>query len=107
VDVDACQVTVSCGSEDEARLVADALLRPRLAACVQIVGPVESRYWWEGQLESATEWLCLAKSRLALVDAVVGAVRAVHSYDTPEVVATPIVAGDPAYLAWLSGSCSP
>lgn len=100
--MDACQVTVTAGSREEADRVAEALLTARLAACVQIVGPIESRYWWEGELESATEWLCLAKSRTALVDAVVTAVRSVHSYDTPEVIATPVVAGDPDYLAWLA-----
>ena len=99
-----CQVSVAAGSAEEAAAVADALLDGRLAACVQVVGPVESRYWWDGAKQSATEWLCLAKSRLALLDQVVAAVRAVHAYDVPEVVATPIVGGDPDYLAWLSGT---
>lgn len=81
--------------------MADALLDARLAACVQVVGPVGSRYWWQGGREVATEWLCLAKSRLALLDQVIAAVRAVHSYDVPEVVAVPIVGGDAEYLAWL------
>lgn len=99
--MDACQITVATGTRDEADRIAGALLGGRLAACVQVIGPVESRYWWEGALESATEWLCLVKSRTSLVDRVVATVRAEHSYDTPEVVAVPIVAGDPAYLAWL------
>lgn len=101
-----CQVTVAAGSADEARRIADALLDARLAACVQVVGPVESRYWWQGVQESATEWLCLAKTKAELLDPVVAAVRRVHSYDTPEVVAVPILGGDPAYLAWLDGEAS-
>src|SRR5438067_6950674 len=101
-----CQVSVACASDAEAAAVADALLAARLAACVQIVGPVESRYWWQGEREQATEWLCLVKTRTALVDDVVAAVRAHHSYDTPEVIATPIVAGDAAYLAWLDAEAS-
>lgn len=94
-------MSVSAGSAEEAGRIADALLDARLAACVQLVGPVESRYWWQGSRESATEWLCLAKSRTDLLDRVVAAVRAIHSYETPEVIAVPIVGGDPAYLAWL------
>ena len=99
-------MTVSAGSRDEAIKVADSLLDARLAACVQIVGPVESRYWWRDEREVATEWLCLVKTRTALLDRVVAAVRAAHSYETPEVVAVPIVGGDPAYLAWLEDEAS-
>ena len=84
-------LSVACASDAEAAAVADALLAARLAACVQIIGPIESRYWWQGEREQATEWLCLVKTRTALVDDVVAAVRAHHSYDTPEVIATPIV----------------
>ena len=101
-----CQISVACASDAEASAVADALLAARLAACVQIIGPIESRYWWQGEREQATEWLCLVKTRTALVDDVVTAVRAHHSYDTPEVIATPIVAGDAAYLAWLDAEAS-
>lgn len=104
--VDACQVSVAAASREEAERIADALLDARLAACVQLVGPVESRYWWHGAREAATEWLCLVKTRVALVDRVGAAVRAVHSYEVPEVVAVPIVAGDPAYLRWLEAEAS-
>lgn len=100
--MDPCQVSVVAGTSEEAGRIASALLDARLAACVQVVGPIESRYWWEGRQESAQEWLCLAKTQRDLVDRVVAAVRAVHSYEVPEVVAVPIVAGDPAYLAWLA-----
>ena len=108
--VEACQVSITAGSAEEADRIATALLDARLAACVQVIGPVTSRYWWEGAQETATEWLCLAKSRTELIDRVVTAVRAVHSYEVPEVIAVPIVAGDPEYLAWLrteSGSGQP
>jgi periplasmic divalent cation tolerance protein len=99
--MDACQVSVACGSEDEAAAVVAALLERRLAACVQVLGPVRSHYHWQGRREAADEWLCLAKSRLSLVDEVVATVRSVHSYEVPEVLAVPVVAGDTAYLAWL------
>lgn len=92
---------MACGSEEEATRVADALLDAHLAACVQVSGPVTSRYRWQGTMETATEWLAVAKSRLELVDRVAVEVRRVHAYELPEVVATPIVAGDPDYLRWL------
>jgi periplasmic divalent cation tolerance protein len=102
--VELSQVTVTCGSEDEAGRIAGLLLDAHLAACVQVVGPVTSRYWWEGAVETATEWLCLAKTRAALVDDIVTAVRGAHSYDVPEIVATPITGGSADYLAWVASS---
>ena len=104
--MDACQVSVTAANREEASAVADSLLGAHLAACVQIIGPVESRYWWQGAREQATEWLCLVKTRLSLVDAVVATVRAVHSYDSPEILAVPVTAGDPDYIAWLEREAS-
>jgi periplasmic divalent cation tolerance protein len=98
------QVQTTAGSREEADRIAAALLERRLAACVQVLGPVESRYWWDGALESATEWLCLAKTTADRVDAVVGAVQDVHSYDTPEVIATPVTGGSERYLRWVAST---
>jgi periplasmic divalent cation tolerance protein len=102
----ACQVSVACANEAEADRIAGNLVEQRLAACVQVVGPVRSTYRWQGVVETATEWLCLAKTRLVIVDDVIATVRAIHSYDTPEIVATPIVAGDADYLAWIDDETS-
>ena len=96
------QLTTSAGSPEEARLIADALLEARLAACVQVVGPVQSRYWWRGMLESAEEWLCLVKTTAARSADAVAEIGRVHSYETPEITVTPIVDGAPAYLAWIA-----
>jgi periplasmic divalent cation tolerance protein len=104
--VELSQVSVACGSPDEAEKVVDVLLDRRLAACVQIVGPVTSCYWWQGEREVATEWVCVVKTRTSLVDAVAAAVREVHSYDLPEVLAVPVSGGDPAYLAWVEAEAS-
>ena len=68
---------------------------------MQIVGPVESRYWWEGAVETATEWLCVAKTTADRYDEVEAAIRAVHAYDVPEILAVPVVRGNEAYLQWL------
>jgi len=95
-------VQTTTSSEEEAHRVATALLEPRLAACVQVVGPVQSHYWWRGSLESATEWLCLAKTTQDRVDEVTAVVRAINAYDTPEVIVVAIVGGDENYLQWIA-----
>lgn len=82
------------------RIAADLLDR-RLAACIQLVGPVRSHYRWEGGRQCDDEWLCLAKTRAALTDDATTAIAALHPYDEPEVIATPIVGGSPGYLAWI------
>jgi periplasmic divalent cation tolerance protein len=98
------QVLTTAGSEKEAGRVASLLVERRLAACVQVVGPIVSRYRWQGEVEEEREWQCLAKTTRAAYPAVEAAIREVHSYDEPEIIATPIVAGSPGYLAWIDES---
>lgn len=82
-------------------MISALLVDRRLAACVQVVGPIESRYRWQGEVETATEWMCVIKTTLARYDEVEQAVRAAHSYDEPEILAVAVVAGSAGYLAWL------
>lgn len=96
------QLSVAVPSEEEGARIADALLEPRLAACVQVLGPMTSRYWWEGAREESVEWLLLAKTRADLVDRAVEAVQAAHPYDVPEVLAVPVVGGTGDYLRWVA-----
>jgi periplasmic divalent cation tolerance protein len=103
---DFIQVTTAVGSREEAERIATALVERQLAACVQIVGPVQSVYRWQGRVERADEWLCLAKTVGGQFDAVEAAIRELHSYDCPEVIAMPIAAGSAAYLAWLAENSS-
>jgi periplasmic divalent cation tolerance protein len=98
------QVLTTVATEEDAKRIADDLIGRRLAACVQIVGPILSRYRWQGEVEQAREWQCLAKTEAALYDAIEAAIREVHSYDEPEIIATPILAGSAGYLAWVSES---
>jgi periplasmic divalent cation tolerance protein len=98
---DCVQVLTTVGSEEEAGRIGELLVERRLAACVQVVGPVVSRYRWQGAVEEAREWQCLAKTTRAAYEAVQAAIREVHSYDEPEIIATPIVAGSAGYLAWI------
>jgi periplasmic divalent cation tolerance protein len=79
------------------------LLGDRLAACAQRIGPIVSRYWWEGTVEQAEEWLVLVKTRAELATSVIDAVVAAHPYDTPEVVVLPVTGGSPGYLSWIDG----
>ncbi|HEV2857790.1 MAG TPA: divalent-cation tolerance protein CutA [Solirubrobacterales bacterium] len=98
---DHVQVLTTAGSEEEAGRIAALLVERRLAACVQVTGPIVSRYRWQGAIEEEREWQCLAKTTAGAYERVEAAIREVHSYDEPEVIATPIVAGSAGYLAWI------
>lgn len=95
---------ITAASPAEAKKISDALLKERLVACVNLLPGVGSRYWWKGKIESGKEVLLMAKTVKAKVPAVVKRVKALHSYDVPEVVALPVVDGNPAYLAWVASS---
>jgi periplasmic divalent cation tolerance protein len=82
--------------------LARALLDARLAACVSIGGPVESIYHWRGTIETAPEIPVAIKTRTALYSNVEDGIRKIHPYDTPEIIAIPVVAGEPRYLDWLA-----
>lgn len=85
----------------DADRLSGTLVERKLAACVQVVGPIESTYRWKGKVEQAEEWLCLIKSTAAMYEAVEKAIREVHPYEVPEIVALPIVRGSRTYLDWL------
>jgi periplasmic divalent cation tolerance protein len=98
------QVLTTAGSEEEAKRISEVLVERRLAACVQVAGPIVSRYRWQGEIEEAREWQCLAKTEMERYPEVEAAIRELHSYDEPEIVATPIVAGSRGYLDWIGES---
>lgn len=98
---DALQVLCTTDSRDEAESIAEALVSERLAACAQIAGPITSIYRWEGEVERAEEWLLLVKTTTERFDEAEDAIRQMHSYDTPEIVALPIERGSEDYLRWL------
>jgi periplasmic divalent cation tolerance protein len=100
------QVLTTAGSEEEAERISAALVERRHAACVQVIGPISSRYRWRGEVETAREWICVAKTEASRYPQVEAAIREIHSYEEPEIVATPIVAGSAGYLAWISHSMS-
>lgn len=91
-------------SREQAQAAARELVEGKLVACAQIGGPIESVYRWEGRVETAAEWTCTLKTRAERYDAVAAALTKLHPYDVPEILATPVVAGSPAYLQWLDES---
>jgi periplasmic divalent cation tolerance protein len=96
------QVQTTTDSRAEAMELAHDAVEARLAACAQVAGPIASTYWWEDGLERAEEWLIMLKLPAERYDALAEFLIERHSYDEPEIMATPIVAGSPAYLSWLS-----
>jgi periplasmic divalent cation tolerance protein len=97
------QVITTTETKADAQAIARALVEKRLAGRVQIIGPITSTYWWQGEIETAEEWLCVIKSRQDLYELLEEAIREVHPYDVPEILAVPVVAGGRDYLEWLDG----
>lgn len=94
-------VLTTTDTEDKARDLAGGAVRARVAACAQIAGPVTSVYRWEGALETAHEWQVLFKTTPGRYAALEAWLHAAHDYDTPEIIATPVVRGSAAYLEWV------
>lgn len=101
-------VLVTCPSKAQARRLARALVTGRVAACVNILpGAVSSIYRWNGKTEQARETLLIIKTTARRFDALRRAIAALHPYQVPEIIALPITAGHPPYLAWVGRSVSP
>jgi periplasmic divalent cation tolerance protein len=94
-----CIVQTTTDDEVRAEEIAEALIEKKLAACVQ-VSAVTSHYVWRGAPAKEKEFLLSAKARAADFELVAAAIRALHSYETPEIIAVPVLAGDAAYLGW-------
>ncbi len=97
-------VLTTTGSREEADKIARALVERKLAACVNIVGPIASTYRWENKVESAEEFLLLIKTSGEIFEAVREAIEEMHSYDLPECVALVIDRGSEEYLEWIERS---
>jgi periplasmic divalent cation tolerance protein len=96
------QITTTTGARDDADRIAVELVERRLAACVQVSGPIRSTYRWQGKVETTEEWLCIAKTERGRLAAIERLLAELHPYEVPEVIATPIVAGGAAYLEWMA-----
>ena len=99
-----CAVVITCPSQKEAVKVKDLLLNEHLAACVNIIGGLQSFYWWQGRIESALEVILLAKTTRAKFKEIVARVTEIHPYDVPEIIALLISTGNQPYLKWIDES---
>ncbi|OGX06519.1 MAG: cytochrome C biogenesis protein CcdA [Omnitrophica WOR_2 bacterium GWA2_47_8] len=95
---------VTTADKEEARKIAGHLIEKKLAACVNIVSGVGSIYWWEGKVDTSQEVLMVIKSQSKLFTKIVSAVKQLHSYQCPEIIALPIAAGQKDYLKWIDDS---
>jgi periplasmic divalent cation tolerance protein len=110
--LEAIQVHTTTADKKDAESLAQAVLQRRLGACAQISGPIDSRYWWNNRLESASEWVLAIKTCRELYPPLEKLLLDLHPYDQPEIIATPIVEVSPGYLKWLveqvdSGKAAP
>lgn len=97
-------IFVTAANKEEAAKISSALIKGKLAACVNIIENVRSLFWWQGEVDNAKEVLLIIKSRKALVNKLIKKVKSLHSYEVPEIIALPIVAGDRKYLKWINDS---
>jgi periplasmic divalent cation tolerance protein len=98
---DIVMIFCTCGTHDEALTVAHSLVEARLAACANVLPPVHSIYRWEGNVETADEVLLIIKTTRERFPAVRDRIAQLHTYDTPEIIAVPVLDGSDKYLAWL------
>lgn len=98
------RVHTTAATREEAEGIASALLDRQLAACVQVQGPVTSFYHWNSELQRDEEWLCTIKTLATAWEAVEAAIKELHSYDEPQIVATPVSHASDGYLCWVKES---
>jgi periplasmic divalent cation tolerance protein len=96
------QVFTTLENRKDAEILAKTLVEKRLAACIQIIGPLMSYFQWQGKLESSQEYLCLIKSREDLYPELEAAIKSLHPYEIPEILAMPVIKGGKEYLNWLN-----
>lgn len=97
-------IFITASSKKEARRIAEGLIKKKLAACVNIIDRVESLFWWKGKVDKAGELLLVVKTRKEKVPALIKAVKSLHSYELPEIIALPISTGYKPYLRWIDAS---
>jgi periplasmic divalent cation tolerance protein len=94
-------IFITIDTPANAQKLADKLLAARKAACVNIIPKISSQYWWQGKIEKADELMLIVKTRAILLDELIALVKQNHPYSVPEIIALPIIGGNPDYLSWL------
>ena len=98
---DYIQVFVTTDKKENAGRIARVTVEKRLAACAQVMGPIRSTYWWDNRINDEEEWLLIIKTRGELFEELERAIKDIHPYEVPEILALPVVAGNRSYLDWL------
>ncbi len=101
------QIITTSDSIDIASKIAHILVEEKIAACVQVSGPINSTYEWKGKIESTEEFYCIIKTRRELYNAVESRIKSIHTYTVPEIIAIPIIEGNKDYLDWLDNGVIP
>jgi len=94
-------IFVTAPDKKQARQIANKLIKTKLAACVNIIPGVESTFSWKGKIDSAKELLLIIKSKESKLPKIIKTVKSLHSYEVPEIIALPIIAGNKEYLRWI------
>ena len=94
-------ILMTSSSIEEADLISNSLLEKKLIACSNIINDMKSTFWWNGNIQKENEVLIIAKSTKALLNNIIAEVKSIHSYDVPEILAIPILGGNPDYLDWI------
>ncbi|MDD3374562.1 MAG: divalent-cation tolerance protein CutA [Candidatus Omnitrophica bacterium] len=97
-------ILITAKNQREAKKISSKLLEKKLVACCNIIKGVQSFFWWKGKIDSASEVMLVLKTKKSLFLKIVSTVKKLHSYETPEIIALPIVAGDKSYLKWINAS---
>lgn len=97
-------VFITASSKKEAEAIAAALIKERLAACVNIIAGVNSLFRWQGKVDRAKEALLIVKTKKTLMHKLIRKVKSLHSYEVPEIIALPVISGDRKYLDWVNDS---
>lgn len=95
------QIFTTFEKKNQAKKIAEILLKEKIAGCIQIIGPVESIYTWRGKIEKQTEWLCFIKTRKNFFKKIEKIIKENHTYETPEIIAVPLNILSKEYLNWL------
>lgn len=97
-------IFITCAGKPEAIKIAKALLTRKLVACVNIVDKLDSFFWWKGKIDRQKECLIIAKSTKAKLNKIIKSVKALHSYEVPEIIGLPVAGGNKTYLDWIDGA---
>ncbi len=101
------QVITTFETKSDAERTARSILEKRYAACIQVIGPIASMYWWNDRIENSEEYLCIIKSRDDLFTELEQIIKKLHPYDVPEILSVPLLDGNSDYLEWMSKELKP